>query len=97
MKLENPKHSQNLKHAKKPHQPAHQKSILESILERMRSTRITERIISGRIHNILPLYVGGETSRLPGHHSGINGKTEGLDYTTIISLMLIHVGFKGQE
>lgn len=80
---------------KKPHQPA-QKSTLESILERMRSTRTTEGTISGTIHNILSLHVEGETSRLPGYHSGINGKTEGLDYTTI-RLMLIYVGFKGQE
>lgn len=63
----------------------------------MRSTRITERIISGTIHNILSLHVGGGTSRLPGHQSNINGKTEGLDCATIIRLMLIHVGFKGQE
>lgn len=95
MKLENPKLSQNLKHAKKPHQPAQPKSILESILERMRSTRITEITVSGRIHNILSLHVEDRISRLPGHQSNINGKTEGLDWTTIIRLMLIHVGLKG--
>lgn len=97
MKLENPKHSQTLKHAKKPHQPAQQKSTQESILERKRSSRITDRIISGTIHNILLFHAGGGTSRLPGHQSKINGKAEGLDYTTIIRLMLICVGFKGQE
>lgn len=82
---------------KNPHQPAQQKSILESILERMRSTRITKRTISGTTHNILSLHVGGGTSRLPGHQSNIDGKTGGLGYKAIIRLMLVCLDFKGQE
>lgn len=63
----------------------------------MRSTRISERTISGTTYNVLSLHVGGGTSRLPAHQSNINRKTEVVVYTTITRLMLIWMGFKGQE